>query len=100
MDINRLEFSQSIGIDTSVQVTDCFNEVMTIFNLVNKYDIESVKGNVNEGSISFDINFKNSSDADEVANIMVLDKLMVYEELYSLSNTRKKNMVSVSLTKL
>ena len=100
MNIDRLDFSKSIEMNDDSTIIDWFNQVMVLFNLVNKYDIKSVKGIVNESNISFNIEFKKVSEAKEASTIMVLDKLTVYDELYSLSNTRQDKIVSVSLIKL
>ena len=97
---NRLDFSKSIEITSDSSILDWFNEVMVLFNLVNKYDIKSVKGTVGESIISFDVEFNKLHEAKEASNIMVLNELTIYDELYSLNNTRKRNTVNVSLLKL
>ena len=101
--MDRLEFSKSInGIEVTVQAVDCFNEIMTMFNLINRYDIEYIEGHIQENnSITFDINFKSSSDADEVSKIMVSERLTVYDEDYSLNNIKNtETSVTIILTRL
>ena len=99
---DRLEFSKSIKIDSSDQIIiDWFNEIMLLFNFVNKYPIKSVNGTAsNDLEIIFDIEFAKIKDAKEASSIMFLNKLCIYEQEYSLANTINKNIVTVTISKL
>ena len=100
---DRLDFSKSIEMGNASDqiVINWFNEIMLLFNLVNKYPIKSVKGTEsNSSEVIFDIEFAKTKDAKEASSIMTSNKLTIYDEDYSLSNIANKNIVTVNISKL
>lgn len=96
---DRIEFSQNIGIQTSLQIGDCFNEVMAIFNLldlsgIGSDDITSVTGDVNGNDTTFFINCRTVSKAKELSDRLVHNNLYLYDNYYTLSNTRDKKKIT------
>lgn len=93
--MNRIEFSESLGMDTVDQVEKLFDQIMAMYNLINGYETVSASGSImNEGSITFSVTFGNAQEAIDASSALYAECMRLYDNnLYSLNNKKVSDKV-------
>ena len=98
--MDRIDFSKSLDIDTPIQVSNIFNEILTMYNLLADYKI-NVNGTMSEnGIIVINASFENTQEAIDASKVLHSEGMRINDELYSLINKLDKNTLNLVLTKL
>lgn len=98
--MDRIDFSKSLDIDTPIQVSNIFDEILTMYNLLANYEI-NVNGTMNENSIIvINASFENTQEAIDASKVLHSEGMRINDELYSLINELDKNTLNLVLTKL
>lgn len=98
--MDRIDFSKSLDIDTPIQVSNIFNEILTMYNLLADYEI-NVNGTMSEnGIIVINASFENTQEAIDASKVLHSEGMRINDELYSLINELDKNTLNLVLTKL
>lgn len=98
--MDRIDFSKSLDIDTPIQVSNIFDEILTMYNLLANYEI-NVNGTMNEnGIIVINASFENTQEAIDASKVLHSEGMRINDELYSLINKLDKNTLNLVLTKL
>lgn len=95
----RSEFIRSIS---DVELTDImvnyFTEVMALYNLFgedNEFDV--IKGNIDNGSITFYITFNSESNVEEIVNYINGKKFTFYNTYCTIDAIQNKNTITLRL---
>lgn len=95
--VDRIEFSESLGVDPSTQIKQYFNEIMGVYNLFGEYENLSIKGSVNDQSMSFALLFKTEKEAKDMHSVVSGRKLQLYGELYKIASERSKKTLTIQI---
>ena len=95
--MDRLEFSESVGVDPEIQLRRHFDEVMGMYNLFGEFENISIKGSVKEESISFDLLFKDQKEAKELGTAIDGNNIIIYGLLYTIHSICTNKIINVSL---
>ena len=98
--MDRINFSESLGIDTETQVSKIFDEVMVMYNLVGEYKTVTNGTLKDDGSITFEVSFENTQEAIEASKVLWADCIRIGDGMYTLSNNTKKTKLIVNMNKL
>lgn len=95
--MDRLQFSESVGIDPEIQLKEHFDEIMGMYNLFGEFENISIKGPVKEESISFDLLFKDQKEAKELGTGINGNIIKIYGLLYTIHSSYSDTIVNISL---
>lgn len=95
--MDRLEFSKSLDVDPVIQVKNYFNEIMGAYNLFGKYEGLTVKGLVDNQSISFALSFETEKEAEDMHNVINGSTMYIYDDIYIISSIIYSNNLTVRL---
>lgn len=90
--MDRIDFSKSISIDPTLQIKVFFNEIMTMYNLVEGVDYTNIHGLVeNETNISFAVTFDNIEKAIRTSHSIDGKIVQFYNCNFMISTMINKN---------
>lgn len=95
--MDRLEFSESIDIDRTVQLKDFFNEIMGLYNLIADYKNVSVSGSVKDQEVSFDLLFKTEKESKEMHSLVNMKRIYLYGSSYMINSNINKKTLTLQL---
>ena len=95
--MDRIEFSESLGVDPSTQIKEYFNQVMGIYNLFGEYDNLTIKGSVEDHQLSFALLFKTEKEAKDMHGAVDGCKIQLYGEYYRIHSTRLKKTLTIQV---
>lgn len=97
--MDRIDFSKSIDIDPVTQMTEMFNEVMAMYNLVGKYNYASINGQLQKdmNTVSFVVVFETKEEALEVYNTIVNRTVTIYGQAYELFGTVMDKTINLNM---
>lgn len=97
--MDRLQFSESLGVNAETQIKEHFDEIMGMYNLFGEYEGISIKGSVSDSTISFDIIFKDHEEAKELGSGINGMCIKIYGISYTINSFYNSNIVTVILNK-
>ena len=97
--MDRIQFVKSIEYnDFEKSIVRFFDENMALYNLIGEYEnIQCIKGNVDDKSISFSLKFNNKEDCEKMYFLICGEQICIYGRLYSIHTKITTNILNIEL---
>lgn len=95
--MDRIKFSESLGVDPSTQIKEYFNQVMGIYNLFGEYENLTIRGSVDNHELSFALLFKTEKEAKDMHSVVNERKIQLYGDYYRIHSDRSKKTLTIQV---
>lgn len=95
--MDRIEFSESLGVEPSTQIKEYFNEIMGMYNLFGEYENLTIRGSVEDHILSFALLFKTEKEAKDMHSVVDGRKLQLYGDNYKIHSDRTKKTLTIQV---
>lgn len=95
--MDRIEFSESLGVEPSTQIKEYFNEIMGIYNLFGEYENLTIRGSVKDEVLSFALLFKTEKEAKDMHSVVDGRRLQLYGDDYRIHSNRNKKTLTIQV---
>jgi len=95
--MDRIEFSESLGVDPSTQIKEHFNQIMGMYNLFGEYENLTIRGSVDNKELSFALLFKTEKEAKDMHRAVDGCKLPLYGVDYRIHSSRSKKTLTIKV---
>lgn len=99
--MDRIEFSKSIkDINITDLIKDHFNEIMILYDLMDKFNYTDISASIDKDIISFSIYFETIKEANIINQFINHMRIPVYDLTYIAQSIINNNELKIQLNRI